>query len=250
MINNKKYYYALLLMLCFLLGTMPLALHAQDTSEEEKSEEPTEEVMGESVDDPAPTEDLKTSDENPNLKSNKKKKEDDGKKWYDIFLFWQEDRPPPATVKFDTEFEADWHLDVARYEGVRQQEFYRYGYALRGNQWYPVFFLRRFNMMRNQYEHFLVINGRPEKIPRVKGIQSHRHGIVVTNEGFEFQMPTVASVSRQQKTYDEEQALSLAKGRLMTFGFQQVTWVLDRKEETKDLAESWDLQSSSNQGDN
>lgn len=232
------------------MGSMVTAAYAQDTPEEEQTEESAEDVMGESVDG-APTDELKTSEENPNLKSNKKKKKDDGKKWYDIFLFWKEDGPPPAKVKYDTEYEADWHLDVARYEGVKPEEFYRYGYALRGNQWYPTFFLRRFNMMRNQYEHFLIINGRPEKLPRVKGISSHRYGIVVTNEGFEFQMPTVASVSRQQKTYDEEQALSLAKGRLMSFGFQQVTWVPDRKKETKDLAETWDLQSqSSSSADN
>lgn len=214
-----------------LILAQTTALHAQE-ADSASAETP---VMGGSIDD------AEEGGAQQETTQEQQAQKDDGN-WYDFFFFWEEDEPEEPKLAFNTDVESQWHLDVARYEGIKENEFHRYGYAKNGNQWYPVLFVRRFKMMNNQYMHRLIINGRPNKLPRIKGIETHRYGIVVTNEGFEYQMPTVASVSRQQKRYDEEQSLKLAESRLSSFGFEQITWVPDRKKETKDLAETWDLQ--------
>lgn len=153
--------------------------------------------------------------------------------------FWKKAPKPKAKVNFNVEVEDVWHENIARYMGVTDEEFYRFGYARKGLQWYPILFLRRFEMIPNQYNHTLIIRGRPEKIPKVKGITLGLYGMEVVNEGFEFQMPTVASVSRSQKKYDDIQALDVATNRIQTFGFDQVVWLRDKKRVTKDIADTW-----------
>ncbi|TNE69171.1 hypothetical protein EP331_14615 [bacterium] len=157
------------------------------------------------------------------------------------FAFWKKKPKPKPEREYNLQVESLWHENLARYMGVNDDEFYRFGYARKGIQWYPVFFLRRFKMMQNQYEHTLIVYGKPQKMPRVKGITLGLYGVEVTNEGFEYQMPTVASVSRSQKQYDDVQSLDLASNRLQTFGFEQVLWLKDKKKETRDLADSWSL---------
>ena len=160
------------------------------------------------------------------------------------FMFWKEKPKPKPAVEFNTQIEDVWHENIARFMGATDEEFYRFGYARKGVQWYPIFFLRRFEMIQNQYVHTLTIKGRPEKVPRVKGISMGLYGIEVTNEGFEFQMPTVASVSRSQKKFDDIQALDVATNRLQTFGFEEVRWLKDKKKETRDIANTWSISNS------
>ena len=175
-------------------------------------------------------------------------------------MFWKKKKSPEQLaaeaeaqaniVGFDVDRQTAWHQNLERYMGVRDDDFYRSGYALKDGQWFPVFFLRRFRMMRNQYEHLLVISGRPDRLPRIKGISEGPYGIEISNEGFDYQMPTVASVSRVQKGFDNDQALQLAGARLESFGFEEYIWLRDRKKDTSDLADSWKLRTNQENGSN
>jgi hypothetical protein len=165
------------------------------------------------------------------------------KSFWAKLMFWkkdsQEDERLKPKIEFNVMSESIWHENLARYMGVTDEEFYRFGYVRKGVQWYPIFFLRRFKMMQNQYEHTLVIHGKPAKLPKVKGLNIGPYGLEVMNEGFEFQMPTVASVSRSQKQYDDVRSIEVATVRMQTFGFDQVVWLKDKKRETKDLSDTW-----------
>lgn len=165
------------------------------------------------------------------------------KSFWSKLAFWKKDKQQAEEVDPSVEFnvmsESIWHENIARYMGVNDEEFYRFGYVKKGMQWYPIFFLRRFKMMQNEYEHTLIIHGKPAKLPKVKGLNIGPYGLEVTNEGFEFQMPTTASVSRTQKKYDDTRAIEVATMRMQSFGFDQVVWLKDKKRETKDLSDTW-----------
>lgn len=234
----------ILLVLCVFVLSTTQNIYAQDTPEkEEKTEEKTEEITEEPKKEVVGKKEL-TEEEFQKEQLRAKLEAKNKKPWYSAFLFWKRSKPSKPAIDYDTSIESLWHADLYRYMGVVDEEFYKFGYARKGAQWYPITFIRRFKMMKNQYEHTLIIRGKPEKIPRLKGITIGPYGVEVTNEGFEYQMPTVASVSRQQKSYDEEQSISLVENRLISFGFEEIKWVSDRKRDTKDLADTWTLQSN------
>jgi hypothetical protein len=208
-------------------------VYAQDTPETPTPTEQTEYQQDES---PAISDANSDSEE---VEQTPKKK----KSFWSKLAFWKKSAPQEEGLKpkidFNVMSESIWHENLARYMGVTDEEFYRFGYVRKGVQWYPIFFLRRFKMMQNQYEHTLVIHGKPAKLPKVKGLDIGPYGLEVRNEGFEFQMPTVASVSRSQKQYDDARAIEVATIRMQSFGFDQVVWLKDKKRETKDLSDTW-----------
>lgn len=218
----------LLLSIVFLTLMSSSVSFAQDSPTSDTSTVAVEEPTNETPD--LSSSDLQQSKEKPAKRS-----------FWSKLAFWKKTEKPKPKVNFNIEVENIWHENIARYMGITDEEFYRFGYVRKGLQWYPVLFLRRFEMIPNQYNHTLVIRGRPDKIPKVKGITLGLYGIEVVNEGFEFQMPTVASVSRSQKKYDDIQALDVASNRLQTFGFDQVVWLRDKKRVTKDIADTWAL---------
>ncbi len=133
-----------------------------------------------------------------------------------------------------------WHDEVHAQLGIGN-EFYRMGFARHNDIWIPVFFVRRFMMMRNSYNHILVIKGRPQSIPVTKGISIESYGTLIENEGFELFMPTFASVSRAAKAEDELESLSLATFQLEQYGFNDVVWFRDRSEDPGGVAEGWTI---------
>lgn len=228
-----------LLSFLFLGIASTTVVFAQDTPAPTKQEEmkPNLDADAEAAYQKQKEEELKAAE---NAKKNPKTS------FWSKFAFWKKKPKPKPEREYNIQVESLWHENLARYMGVNDNEFYRFGYARKGIQWYPIFFLRRFNMMKNQYEHTLIIYGKPEKMPRVKGITLGLYGVEVTNEGFEYQMPTVASVSRSQKQYDDIQSLDLATNRLQTFGFDQALWLKDKKKETRDLADTWSVTGDGN----
>lgn len=152
-----------------------------------------------------------------------------------FLVFWQNNMIFP-------ENEVPWHDDVRRHLGVNQDEFHRVGFARLNDKWIPVFFLRRFQMMSNNYNHILVIMGRPESIPVTKGMEVGPLGTEVVNEGFEVFMPTIASVSRRQKAVDEKDALDLVTFQLEQYGFRDIIWFADRSRVPGNVASGWSVE--------
>lgn len=226
----------------FILGSQ--VSFAQDDPEpaDQPTEQPTEPTVDEDGRSRVSSAESEAEYQRKALEKQRKEEEKNKpkkKSFWDKLKFWKKKEKPKPAIEYNLKVEALWHENLQRYMGVTDEEFYRNGYARKGVQWYPIFFLRRFKMMQNQYEHTLVVYGRPEKMPRVKGINLGLYGVEVTNEGFDFQMPTVSSVSRSQKKYDDIQALDFATSRLQSFGFEEVLWLKDKKKETKDLADTW-----------
>lgn len=219
-----------LVLLIFMAVSYPKVGLAQETGGEVQTEQldylPEEQTE-------EPTDEAEEGEARPKKK----------KSFWSKLAFWNKDKKGDDALKPKIEFnvmsESIWHENLARYMGVNDEEFYRFGYVRKGVQWYPIFFLRRFKMMQNEYEHTLIIHGKPAKLPKVKGLAIGPYGLEVTNEGFEFQMPTIASVSRSQKQYDDTRAIEVATMRMQTFGFDQVIWLKDKKRETKDLSDTW-----------
>lgn len=132
-----------------------------------------------------------------------------------------------------------WHVDVSTFYVVKESEFHKSGYARLNGEWVPVFVFRRFKMMAKQYEHYLVIKGRPSKLPKVKGMAINPFGFEVRNEGFEFALPTFASVDRNQKAADEQEFLKMAEAKVLEFGFESVKWIEDTSRKTEDIVNTW-----------
>lgn len=151
-----------------------------------------------------------------------------------FLIFWQNNMVFP-------EEEVPWHDNVRQYLGVNSDEFHRVGYARQNDVWIPIFFLRRFQMMSNSYNHIMVIKGRPHSIPVTKGMTVGTYGTEITNEGFEVFMPTIASVSRRQKAVDERDALDLAAFQLEQYGFQNIVWFADRTRIPGSVASGWSV---------
>ncbi len=132
-----------------------------------------------------------------------------------------------------------WHFDVQTFYVAKEDEFFKNGYARLNGDWYPVFILRRFKMMSKQYEHYLVIKGRPSKIPKVKGMALVPFGFEVRNEGFEYALPTFASVDRGQKKQDEITFTRMAELKVQEFGFELVKWMEDNSRKTENIVNTW-----------
>jgi hypothetical protein len=132
-----------------------------------------------------------------------------------------------------------WHTNVTTFYVIKEDEFHKSGYVRLNGEWVPVFVFRRFKMMSKQYEHFLVVKGRPSKIPKVKGMALIPFGFEVRNEGFEYALPTFASVDRGQKKNDENEFLNLAEAKLKEFGFEVVKWIDDTSKKTENIVNTW-----------
>lgn len=153
----------------------------------------------------------------------------------DNVMFWSDRMIIP-------EGEVPWHqtvIDELRIE--EDEEFYRAGFLKRGDQWIPIFFLRRFEMMHNVYQHYLVIKGEPGRIHLSSGINVEDFGTIISNEGYDFFMPTVASVSRDEKEMDELEALDIATMQLESYGFQYIYWFDIEEERRGTVAEEWQV---------
>ncbi len=132
-----------------------------------------------------------------------------------------------------------WHTDVGTFYVVKEDEFHKHGYARLNGEWYPIFIMRRFKMMSKQYEHYLVIKGRPSKIPKVKGMAIIPFGFEVRNDGFEYALPTFASVDRAQKRQDETEFTKMAEIKVLEFGFELVKWIEDNSRKTENIVNTW-----------
>ena len=132
-----------------------------------------------------------------------------------------------------------WHNEVSLYNNQKKNDYFYYGYAQAGEEWFPVYIHRYFVMIKKQYEHTLVIKGRPENIPKVKGIRMSPYGLEIKNYGFEFDLPTFPSVDRQQKSLDEYEFRRIAEEKLLEFGFTKTIWLEDKTQKVKDMADTW-----------
>lgn len=132
-----------------------------------------------------------------------------------------------------------WHTEVSLYNNQKKGDYFYYGYAQAGEEWFPVYIHRYFVMIKKQYEHTLVIKGRPENIPKVKGIRMSPYGLEIKNYGFEFELPTFPSVDRTQKSLDEYEFRRISEEKMMEFGFTKVVWLEDKSQKVKDMAETW-----------
>ena len=153
----------------------------------------------------------------------------------DNAMFWTERMIIPDE-------EVPWHENVLEHMRVDQdEEFHRTGFLRRDDQWIPIFFLRRFEMMHNVYQHYLVIKGEPGNIHTTTGIEEEDYGTVISNEGYDLYMPTVASVSRDEKQLDEMESLQLATIQLETYGFRDIIWFDLEEERRGTVASEWQI---------
>lgn len=143
---------------------------------------------------------------------------------------------------------SDWHADAIKFYNVKPVDFLQFGYVkvdLKGEEkWVPFFVWRHFKPVRRQYEHVLVIEGRPTKLPQTKGITLNQFGLEVINEGFEYNLPTFPSVDRKQKSLDEVEFVKLAEQRILDFGFISVKWVDRIEDESREMAEEWVIETN------
>ncbi len=154
----------------------------------------------------------------------------------DNAVFWSDRMVIP-------EDEVPWHGEVLERMRVEQdEEFHRTGFLRRDDEWIPIFFLRRFEMMHNVYQHYLVIKGEPGDMHTASGVESEEYGTVIANEGYDLYMPTVASVARDEKEMDEEEALQLATIQLETYGFEDVIWFDMEEERRGTVASEWQVE--------
>jgi hypothetical protein len=61
----------------------------------------------------------------------------------------------------------------------------------------------------------------------------------VRNDGFEYALPTFASVDRNQKKIDELEFLKLCEFKLKEFGFVVVKWIEDNSKKTENIVNTW-----------
>lgn len=143
---------------------------------------------------------------------------------------------------------SDWHVDAAKFYNAKAIDFLQFGYVKADieseNKWVPFFVWRHFVPARRQYEHILVIKGRPTKLPQTKGISLNQFGLEVVDEGFEYNLPTFPSVDRKQKTLDEVEFVKLAEQRLLDFGFLDVKWIERIEDESREMAEEWVIEAN------
>lgn len=158
--------------------------------------------------------------------------------------FWNNNSKPKTP--------APWHQLAQDYMGVQPNEFYLNGYAKINEQWIPVLFVRRFKMMKTQYEHTLLIKGAPRDKPDISGIdivtivsnpdgQVDSYALRVQNVGFNFEMPVIPSVSRQEKQADEKRAAEIASMQLDFFGFEDYFWLENKSNKLRNVADTWQV---------
>jgi type III secretory pathway component EscV len=211
--------FALMFSLSF---AVPQLTHAQDASADSTN---TQQMEQEESEAPA-------KDEQKSKKKKSKKDKKDGESFLQKLMFWKKNKAP--------EDASPWHEKVKTYVAAKETEYYRYGYAqLDSGDWIPVFFLRRFKMMQRQYQHILIIQGEPARKPNIKGVEMTTYGMRVENQGFDVEMPKFASVSRNQKKVDEQEAIQLATIQLDLYGFEEVIWLSDKRKDLRDLADTW-----------
>jgi hypothetical protein len=211
------------LMLIFILVSPSLSMAQQAESDTTAAEQTAPEPEETTVPDPAETE---------SKKNKKKAKEDDGESFFQKLMFWKKNKAPSE--------ESSWHEKVKSYVAAKESEYYRFGYAqLDSDEWIPVFFIRRFKMMERQYQHRLIVQGQPSRQPNIKGVRMSTYGMEVENQGFDVEMPKFASVSRKQKSIDEQEAIQLASIQLELYGFEEVIWLTDKRKDLRDLSDTW-----------
>jgi hypothetical protein len=209
-----------------LAFTIPEQGRAQEAESDTTATEQTAPVEqpAETAEEPA--------EENSKKENKKKAKKDDGESFFQKLMFWKRNKAPSEV--------SSWHENVKNYVAAKDNEYYRYGYAqLDSGEWIPVFFLRRFKMMQRQYQHKLIVKGQPAREPNIKGVRMSNYGMEVENQGFDVEMPKFASVSRDQKKIDEQEAIQLASIQLDLYGFEEIVWLTDKRKDLRDLSDTW-----------
>ncbi|MGM0587785.1 MAG: hypothetical protein ACQETE_05195 [Bacteroidota bacterium] len=213
----------LMLILILVSPSLSMAQQAEsDTTAAEQTAPETEET----------TEPGQAETENKKNKQKQAEEDDDGESFFQKLMFWKKNKAPSE--------ESSWHEKVKSYVAAKESEYYRFGYAqLDSGEWIPVFFIRRFKMMDRQYQHRLVVQGQPSRRPNIKGVRMSNYGMEVENQGFDVEMPKFASVSRKQKSIDEQEAIQLASIQLELYGFEEVIWLTDKRKDLRDLSDTW-----------
>lgn len=227
--DYKRFSITLLAILISILVLSPVAF-SQDTT----GSAPV--IPPELLEDPAPAkEEVKPKKQKKSRKKDKKSdinKDKGGKKKKGFFgRIFSRNKAPRVPEQ--------WHKEVKEYYNLQEGEFFQYGYAMTQDEWYPIMIYRHFVRIKKQYQHTLIVKGRPNTLPRVKGISLNAYGMEVKDEGFQFILPTFASVDRRQKELDEEEFIKLAESKLKEFGFDKIFWLKDKSEEVKDIADTW-----------
>jgi len=174
--------------------------------------------------------------------SNEQKAEEEDKGFFSFFgklKFWGKGELPKEKT--------DWHMAVREYSDAKVNEYYRYGYVKSEGEWYSTFFIRRFEHINRQYQHTLYIQGVSSKEFDQDGVEildidyevKGNRVTRITNLGFNYEMPIIPSVSREDKRVDEQQALQLATLELEILGFEEVYWLPDDRKDKRDMAETW-----------
>ena len=172
------------------------------------------------------------------------KKVDSNNAFFSAITFWNSSSKPEKA--------SEWHQLAQDFLGVQSDDFYINGYAKINEIWIPTLFVRRFQMMKTQYEHILLIKGVPENIPDISGInvetivkkpdgQVDSFALSVKNIGFNFEMPVIPSVSREEKKLDQQRAVELASMQLEFFGFEKFTWIDSKSNQLKNVADTWQV---------
>lgn len=246
--KTNKLYIFFLLVFAFWLGCAQISAFAQQEESESEDTEQTETTQQETASEQeADEEEASEATEEEGTESEvqfgdeesdaEQEKEEQG--FFSKLAFWKSWTTPDAPKD-----PLEWHENVQNYLSVTEEEYYRNGYTRINDKWLPVFMLRRFNMMDKQYNHTLVVKGKPQRMPSIKGIETIPYGLQVQNLGFDVQMPKFPSVSREQKQLDEIEATQLCSIQLGLYGFEETIWLPDKRKEIRDLAETWNAGNS------
>ena len=214
----------------------------QTTSQAEDEEKDSPSVF------PAQTQTQPQPQTQPDQNLNKSNSKDD-KGFFSKLKFWGSDTQEAPREKSKLHELARFHYQAEKHE------YYRFGYAKINEQWTSVFLLRRFKMIDRQYQHFLVIQGKPSKESLPKGMDIINLNKVsvdvddqkvtvlqIRNIGFEFEMPRIPSTSREQKEFDENEALQLAGMQIAIIGFEDHIWLPDNRRDLSGIADTWEFQ--------
>jgi len=240
-----------LLIFIGFMSQQQLAHAQQETPPEDSTDTATQIDTDEN--EPAPAIPAQTENQPTQNQSQNGKKDDGG--FFSKLKFWGNGKDKDKPNSEAPETKSDWH-ELARFNyNAEKHEYYRFGYAQTDRQWVSVFFLRRFKMAERQYNHYLVIQGKPSKETLPSGMKiveltkrtinaedKTATALEIKNEGIGFEMPRVPSVSREEKKFDEQQALQLAGFQLSNMGFEDYYWLPDKRENIGEIAEEWNFE--------